>query len=202
MTKRRPGDPVRGAGPRGTRGGEGRGGNRRPANRGAAPGRGLAGSPSAPDDARPRSRFTGRAAVLVLVLLVLMMSYASSMKAYLQQRSHIDSLNAQIVQQERRIEVLTRETQRWEDPAYVRTQARQRFGYVLPGETSFVVVGADGEPLEPKGNLSDPADVVQQPPTAWWDRAWASVELAGNPPRTQAPPAQTIRGQTTRGSAG
>jgi hypothetical protein len=43
-----------------------------------------------------RSRFTGRAAVLVLVLAVLTVSYASSLRAYLQQRAHIGDLKAQI----------------------------------------------------------------------------------------------------------
>ena len=91
-----------------------------------------------------------------------------------------------------RIEVLQREKQRWDDPAYVRTQARERFGYVLPGEQSFVVVDGDGQPLDPEASLGDPAD-VEAPPTAWWDSAWASVELAGNPPKDQAPPDTTIR---------
>ena len=43
-----------------------------------------------------RPRFTGRAAVLVLVLAVLTVSYASSLRAYLQQRSHIGDLKQQI----------------------------------------------------------------------------------------------------------
>lgn len=131
--------------------------------------------------------------MLVLVLLVLMMSYASSMKAYLQQRAHIDSLKGQIAEQEQRIEVLQREKERWEDPAYVRMQARERFGYVLPGETSFVVVDGNGQPLDPESTLSDPAEVGRETPPAWWDSVWASVELAGDPPRTQAPPDHTIR---------
>src|SRR4051812_49469584 len=43
-----------------------------------------------------RPRFTGRAAVLVLVLAVLAISYASSMRAYLQQRGQIGDLKDQI----------------------------------------------------------------------------------------------------------
>ncbi len=189
MGNRRPGDPARGA--------PGRSGPRS-ARRPAARGSGRAGSAPTPRSAAQavepaRSRFTGRAVVLVLVLLVLMMSYASSMKAYLRQRAHIDSLKAQIVEQERRIDVLQREKERWQDPAFVRMQARERFGYALPGETSFVVVDGNGRPLDPESTLSDPSEVGQETPPAWWDSAWASVELAGDPPRTQAPPEQTIR---------
>ena len=44
--------------------------------------------------ARRRPRLTGRAAILVLVLAVLAVSYASSLRAYLQQRVHIVELKA------------------------------------------------------------------------------------------------------------
>ena len=55
---------------------------------------------------RPRSRLTGRAAVLVLVLAVLTVSYASSLRAYLQQRSHINDLKSSIAQHEANIDAL------------------------------------------------------------------------------------------------
>src|SRR5690349_23258602 len=53
---------------------------------------------------RPRSRLTGRAAVLVLVLAVLTVSYASSLRAYLQQRAHIGELKSQIAEREASID--------------------------------------------------------------------------------------------------
>ena len=31
----------------------------------------------------------------------------------------------------------------WKDDTYVRSQVRERLGYVMPGDTSYVVVGAD-----------------------------------------------------------
>src|SRR3954452_10438229 len=81
---------------------------------------------------RPRSRLTGRAAVLVLVLAVLMVSYASSLRAYLQQRSHINDLKTSIAEREVAIDQLEQEKTRWDDPAYVEQQARERLGYVMP----------------------------------------------------------------------
>jgi cell division protein FtsB len=120
--------------------------------------------------------------VLVLVLAVLTVSYASSLRAYIQQRSHIADLKAAIAQREASIEDLEREKQRWEDPAYVKAQARARFGYLMPGETGFQVLDEDGRPLEQQATLNDPDDVLKIEPTAWWSPAWDSVELAGNPP--------------------
>ena len=150
---------------------------------------------------RPRSRLTGRAAVLVLVLAVLTVSYASSLRAYLQQRSQINDLKSQIAQHEANIDALESEKERWQDPAYVEQQARARLGYVMPGEKSYLVLGEDGKPLQPASSLQDPRTVISTKPTAWWSDGWASVELAGNPPKVAKPPASEIDG-TKKGTGG
>ncbi len=134
----------------------------------------------------------------MLVLAVLTVSYASSLKAYLQQRSHIEGLKVQIAQRRAAIEDLEAEKQRWKDPQYVKQQARARFGYIMPGEKSFVVLDENGQPLADSSQLDDPDDVVREEPTAWWTTAWASVELAGDPPRETPPPADKIRSPATK----
>jgi cell division protein FtsB len=133
-----------------------------------------------------RSRLTGRAAILVMVLAVLAVSYASSLRAYLEQRSHIVDLKTQIAERRASIEELQKEKERWEDPAYVSAQARERFGYVKPGETPFVVLD-DGRPLQSEAELTDPDTVAPQEQRAWYDDAWDSMKIAGDPP-TKAPP--------------
>jgi cell division protein FtsB len=173
--------PPRGSRPRGRSG---------PRRTGAARDARPAPGPAVPTPAggpRVRSRLTGRAAILVLVLAVLAVSYASSLRAYLEQRSHIGELKAQIAERRANIDDLEREKQRWKDPAYVSAQARERFGYVKHGDTPFVVLGKDGEPLDSEAELTDPETIAQEPPRAWFDDAWDSVKLAGNPP-TKAPP--------------
>ena len=142
----------------------------------------------------PRSRLTSRAAVLVLVIAVLMVSYASSLKAFLQQRAHINDLQSQIDQREKNIDALEAEKSRWDDAAYVEQQARARLGYVMPGEKTYLVLDENGNALRPASDLDDPADVLSTTPTPWWSDAWASVELAGDPPRPAKPPATEIDG--------
>jgi hypothetical protein len=139
--------------------------------------------------------------VLVLVLAVLTVSYASSLRAYLQQRSHINDVKASIARHEAAIDALEAEKRRWDDAAYVEQQARERLGYVMPGEKTYLVLGEDGKPLEPAAELEDPATVISTTPTPWWSEAWASVELAGDPPRTGRPPATSIDG-TREGTGG
>lgn len=190
--------PRRGSGP---------GRNRRPGDRPRRPAAAVPPPREADTRARPAptgveerqrssfgSRLTGRAAVLVLVLAVLTVSFASSLKAYLQQRSHISDLKSQIAEREASIAELQREREKWSDPTYVREQARARFGYIMPGEKSYIVLDKDGRPLDAEATLADPAEVISTQPTAWWDQAWGSMELAGDPPPDEPPPAARIGG--------
>lgn len=134
-----------------------------------------------------RPKFTGRAAILVLVLAILTVSYASSLRAYLTQREQLQDLNAEIESTREGIRALEREKRRWEDPAFVESQARERLDYVMPGEVSYVVIGEDGEPLTGGATLAEPVEGTAPEETdAWWDTAWASVVAAGEPERVAA----------------
>lgn len=142
--------------------------------------------------ARAKPRFTGRAAILVIVLAVLAVSYASSLRAYLQQRDHIESLQSGNVKAQAVIDDQEREIEQRADPQYIETQARARLGLVMPGETPYVVLD-NGRPLEAESTLSNPDDIDPPTPRAWWDDTWQSVLVAGNPPkRTDPPPATRI----------
>jgi hypothetical protein len=123
------------------------------------------------------------------------------MRAYLQQRSHINALKSQITQHNANIDALETEKKRWNDPAYVQEQARQRLGYVMPGEKTYLVLDQHGKPVEAPASLDNPATVTAASRPAWWSNAWGSVELAGDPPRTTStsPPATKINGARESG---
>lgn len=170
-----------------------RGSGRSPRPRaGSGPGRGratggrrqAAGRPvqQGPGEGRPRSRLTGRSALLFVVLAVLVVSYASSARAWLDQRAHINGLEDQIATDRARVDQLTEEKERWEDPAYVEAQARERFGYVMPGEVSYRVIDENGEPLGVTSELGEPTPRPENDGPAWWDTAWDSVQAAGADP--------------------
>jgi cell division protein FtsB len=151
----------------------------RPASR---PGQRPGGGRSRPSAQRPlRPRLTGRAVVLVLVLAVLAVSYASSMRAYLEQKEHLEALREQIEDSRENIATLKREKRRWRDPAYQEAQATERLGMVKPGEIAFHVIDEDGDPLDHDDSLVDPAAIEAENEPAWWETAWQTVETAGNP---------------------
>jgi hypothetical protein len=114
------------------------------------------------------------------------MSYGSSLRAYLEQRSHIASVRESIADSQAHIAALQREKERWKDDAYVISQARARFAFGFPGEIGFRVLDEDGEPLDEEESLSDPKTLDESPPE-WWETTLESVELAGNPPKETSP---------------
>lgn len=128
---------------------------------------------------RYRPRFTGRAAVLGLVLLVLVISYASSLRAWLQQRAEIAAAQADIVQTQASIDALEQAKLRWSDPDYVQAQARERFGWVLPGEVGYRVIDPDGDSLGAAAQLAAPPPVSDLAGEDWYEAVWQSIESAG-----------------------
>ena len=70
---------------------------------------------------------------------------------------------------------------RWDRPDYVRTQARERLGWVVPGETGYRVVDANGKPLGGGAEITADTPEPQKPQDAWWDKLWGSVEAADKP---------------------
>ena len=117
----------------------------------------------------------------MLVLAVLAVSYASSMRAYLEQKKHLGELRASIADSRENIAELKREKRRWQDPAFIEAQATQHLSWVMPGEISFQVIDENGKPLDHKDNLSDPGAIDVENKPAWWETAWQTMEAAGNP---------------------
>lgn len=114
---------------------------------------------------------TRRAALLAMVVCALALSIAVPLHTYLAQRADLqDQLRQQEVLREQSA-ALTQAQQRLSDTAQVEAEARDRFGYVMPGETPYVVQ-LPGQP--PSG--SEP-DNGQQPPSnaSWYEQLWNTV---------------------------
>jgi len=113
-----------------------------------------------------------------VVLLILVISYASSLRIYVAQVQDLAATRAAIAERQARISELEGELRRWEDSSYVRAQARARLGWVVPGETGYTVVGADGKPLGGGADISTEEAPAPAPNAAWWGKLWGSVEAA------------------------
>ncbi|MET4922017.1 septum formation initiator family protein [Streptomyces sp. PSRA5] len=86
-----------------------------------------------------RSRLTGRAAFLVLVVCSLIVALAYPMRQYVSQRSDIAEQRQLTREAARRVEELRDEKARLQDDAYVQRLAREHLHYVMPGETGYIM---------------------------------------------------------------
>jgi hypothetical protein len=116
-----------------------------------------------------------------VVVAILVISYASSMRAYLHQRSQILASKEQIAADSAKIDALKTEKARWNDPAYIEQQARERFGWVMPGQTAYQVLDSNGDPLTGDDKLTDPASIAQPQPDPWWVKVRDSVDAVDHP---------------------
>jgi hypothetical protein len=122
-----------------------------------------------------------------VVLLILTISYATSLRIYFSQANEISATKAEISERQQRIRDLQGELARWDDEAYVRAQARERLGWVVPGETGYIVVDAEGNPLGGGAKIRAEAAPEEQPQDSWWSKLWGSVEAADRPAPVKTP---------------
>ena len=142
--------------------------------------------PETPDEPtapllRRGSSLTARAIALAVVLLILTISYATSLRIYFAQAHEIASTKAEIAERQLRVRELQGELARWGDDTYVRTQARERLGWVVPGETGYTVVGADGKPLGGGARITAETTADGSAQDAWWSKLLGSVQAADRP---------------------
>ncbi|WP_435612084.1 FtsB family cell division protein [Streptomyces sp. bgisy159] len=117
-----------------------------------------------------RSRLTGRAALLALVLCSLIVALAYPMRQYVSQRAEIADLERERQAAEDRVERLRDLKARWQDDAYAEQQIRLRLHYVLPGETGFVMTDPDAarRARADQGAADRP----------WYSNVWDGVDKA------------------------
>ncbi|MEZ0091232.1 septum formation initiator family protein [Streptacidiphilus sp. EB129] len=133
-----------------------------------------------------RPRFTGRAAVLALVLCSLVAALAYPTRQFIAQRAQIAQQRAAAQQAQAQVDELRRDKARWQDPAYVEAQARARLHYGFPGETPFTSVDptpADSAPAAASAQTAPGA--VRQP---WYDSMFESLDSADSSSPTKARP--------------
>jgi cell division protein FtsB len=114
---------------------------------------------------------------LAVVMIAITIMLAPTVKIFFDKRAEIAALNADIAAREAEGNSLRQQVSRWQDPNYVKQQARDRINMVMPGETGYWVFGSDlpaGESSSQTGAAAaqDPADLP------WVDSLWESITRA------------------------
>ena len=121
----------------------------------------------------PAKAFSGRLLALAVVLVTITVLLAPSIRTYLQQQAETDALQDRIAALQQEQDRLETAIARWEDPAYIKQQARDRLFLVMPGETRYLVKGGTAvESSDEQQSATAPEDLP------WADALWESVERA------------------------
>lgn len=124
----------------------------------------------------PAKAFSGRMLALAVVMIAITIMLAPTVKIFFDKKAEIDALNADIAARQAEGDALRQQVSRWQDPNYVKQQARDRINMVMPGETGYWVFGSD----QPAGESSSPAGAAAQDPAdlPWVDSLWESIRRA------------------------
>ncbi|MFL6238699.1 MAG: FtsB family cell division protein [Actinomycetes bacterium] len=127
---------------------------------------------------------TSRAALLAVAVCAVVLTLAVPMQQYFQQRAQLGGLAAQERAERARVAALEQQQARWQDPAYIREQARERLHFVKPGETAYVIV--DPTP-RPQLTATPAPPKVQGATGPWYSQLWSTVTTAGAEPTKEVP---------------
>jgi cell division protein FtsB len=127
-----------------------------------------------------------RAAILAAVVCVLTLTIAGPVRTYLAQRTEMKQLAASEAALRQQIADLQQQKVKLADPAYIAAQARERLGFVMPGDIPYQVQ------LPPSAAL--PAEPGTQPVPAatndpWYTSLWHTIADAPHGPPTPTPQA-------------
>ena len=106
---------------------------------------------------------------LIAVIVLGSFLVAQDVQTFLNQRREIVEMEQSIELARQSVEDMEAERDRWQDPVYIRSQARDRLYYVLLGEVSYLVMNAEGMDFsDTSGTLGEyladrrSADVISQ----------------------------------------
>jgi cell division protein FtsB len=123
-----------------------------------------------------RARGKARPLALIAIIFIFTLTLAPPIKNYFTQRAQISALKSQVVSDRTALEQARAELNTWQDPNYVKSQARERLHFVMPGERQYIVTGTDITQSQPQTT-----QVAKQLPEGapWYTKLIASVTESG-----------------------
>jgi cell division protein FtsB len=116
-----------------------------------------------------------RAAILAAVVCVLTLTIAGPVRTYFAQRTEMKQLKASEEQLRAQIAELEQQKVKLADPVYIAAQARERLGFVMPGDTPFQVQ------LPPDAVVTDDPTLPEVPGSTvpagqpWYTSLWHTI---------------------------
>ncbi|WP_223691110.1 FtsB family cell division protein [Leifsonia poae] len=141
--------------------------------------------------------FSGFSLVMMGLLVMAVVILAPTLRALVEQRQQIADQQQAVDRLSAQVTDLKEQRARWNDPSYIRSQARDRLNYVMPGEVSYLVID-DRPPASTAAGDTPISSKLQKTDTDWVQSLFGSFmgaglttatpdQLSGTTPTTPAP---------------
>jgi cell division protein FtsB len=124
-----------------------------------------------------RRRTSNRVLALSAIFFILALTIAPPVKNYFTQRAQISALKAQLSADNSALQKAREELLLWQDPEYIKSQARERLHFVLPGERQYIVTDGENNPQQ-SGTTKIASSLADGQP--WYAQLIASISETGN----------------------
>jgi cell division protein FtsB len=124
-----------------------------------------------------RRRTSNRVLALSAIFFILALTIAPPVKHYFTQRAQISALKAQLTADNTALQNAREELLLWQDPEYIKSQARERLHFVLPGERQYIVTNGQTNTSQ-NGATKIASSLADGQP--WYSRLIASISETGN----------------------
>jgi cell division protein FtsB len=124
-----------------------------------------------------RRRTSNRVLALSAIFFILALTIAPPVKNYFTQRAQISALKSQLSADNSALQKAREELLLWQDPEYIKSQARERLHFVLPGERQYIVTDGENNPQQ-NGTTKIASSLADGQP--WYARLIASISETGN----------------------
>lgn len=114
------------------------------------------------------------AAVALILVAPTFFHYLEQQRTLHQAQQELETVQAHNVELEEQLRL-------WNSEDYVKAQARGRLGYVVPGETLYVITGDEqGSAADRLQARTAELQKIRRAATPWYMTMWDSVNVAGN----------------------
>jgi cell division protein FtsB len=124
-----------------------------------------------------RRRTSNRLLALSAILFFLALTSAPPVKHYFTQRAQISALKSQLSADQLALQKARKELLLWQDPEYIKSQARERLHFVMPGERQYIVTNGQTDATQ-NGTTKVASSLTDGQP--WYSRLIASISETGN----------------------
>jgi cell division protein FtsB len=124
-----------------------------------------------------KRRGQSRVLTLATILFLMALTIAPPIKNYFTQRAQISALKSQVESNNAALEQARKDLLMWRDPEFIKSQARERLHFILPGERQYIVTDSEGQYTQESGTTIANKIPDGQP---WYARMIASITETQN----------------------